>query len=183
MGIVLLILIALTALIIFFFNQLTQNRILVQEGWSGIDVQLKRRHDLIPNLVESVKGYMQHEREVLENVTRLRNQVMTASAIKEKGPLENDISKAIKTIFAVAENYPNLKADQAFLSLQKDLTAIEDELQLARRYYNGTVRNYNIAAASLPGNIIAGIFHFSPADFFQLDSSDEGQTPQVNLSK
>ncbi len=159
------------------YNRLVRGRIHVGEGWSGIDVQLKRRHDLIPNLVEVVRGYMQHERDLLERVSQLRAQAAGAGNVGEKAGWENDISRTLKTIFAVAEAYPQLKADRNFLDLQKNLVALEEEIQLARRYYNGTVRNYNVAVQTFPNNLVAGMFAFRPAEFFQLDSDDERAAP------
>jgi len=135
---------------VVMYNRLVQGQIMVEEGWSGIDVQLKRRHDLIPNLVEAVKGYMDHEQNVLQEVTRLRSEAGTVSEPADRSRIENNITQGLKTIFAVAEAYPDLKADRSFLGLQKSLTEIEDEVQLARRYYNGTVRNQNILVSSFP---------------------------------
>jgi LemA protein len=153
----------------------------VEEGWSGIDVQLKRRHDLIPNLVETVKGYAKHEREVLENVTRLRSQPAGGGDVKTRAALENNITQALKAVFAVAEAYPDLKANQNFIDLSKSLTQVEDEIQLARRYYNGTVRDYNIKAQSFPGNMVASLFSFQPAEFFEAQTAVERSTQRVNL--
>ncbi len=164
------------------YNRLVQGQIMVQEAWSGIDVQLKRRHDLIPNLVEAVKGYMAHEQNVLEEVTRLRGEAGAVSEPQDRSRIENNITKGLKTIFAVAEAYPDLKADRSFLNLQKSLTEIENDVQLARRYYNGTVRNQNILVASFPSNLIAGVFAFERQDFFELSSSTERAVPQVDLS-
>lgn len=179
-----IILLILLVLIVFgavMYNKLVQGRIHVQEGLSGVDVQLKRRHDLIPNLVEAVKGYMAHERALLEKVTELRSKGMAAEDIKERAAVENDISRTLKSIFAVVEAYPNLKADRHFLQLQQDLTTVEDELQLARRYYNGTVRNYNILVESFPGNLVAGLFSFQRAQFFEVDEAADRAAPQVKI--
>ena len=180
-----IIILGVIVLFIFYaisvYNRLIQGRIHVKEGWSGIDVQLKRRYDLIPNLVETVKGYMQHERGVLENVTKLRAQVMGTGDLKEKAVLENNLSQALKSIFAVAENYPDLKANQNFIDLQKNLNEIENEIQLARRYYNGTVRNYNTDIQSFPSNIVASMFGFKEADFFEVEGAQERATPQVKF--
>jgi len=168
---------------VVMYNRLVQGQIMVEEGWSGIDVQLKRRHDLIPNLVEAVKGYMDHEQNVLQEVTRLRSEAGTVSEPADRSRIENNITQGLKTIFAVAEAYPDLKADRSFLGLQKSLTEIEDEVQLARRYYNGTVRNQNILVSSFPSNLIAGVFAFERQDFFELSSSTERAVPQVDLNK
>lgn len=181
MEILLLVLVILLTSGIAVFNSLVQGRVHVKEGWSGMDVQLKRRHDLIPNLVETVKGYAKHEREVLENVVRLRSQSAGEDDVKAKAALENDITQALKQVFAVAEAYPDLKANQSFIDLSQNLTRVEDELQLARRYYNGTVRNYNIKVQSFPGNMVAGLFHFQAAEFFEVQTATERSAPQVNL--
>lgn len=166
---------------IVIFNQFVQKKNLVLEAWSGIDVQLKRRHDLIPNIVEAVKGYMQHERGLLEDIARLRTQATQAQEIKGRAAAENNLTQSLKTLFAVAENYPNLKADQHFLELQKTLTAVEDDLQLARRYYNGTVREFNILTQSFPSNLLAAVFHFKNFEFFELESVAERQVPDIKI--
>ena len=175
---------AVVLLVIFavsIYNRLVSSKIHVDEGWSGIDVQLKRRYDLIPNLVEAVKGYMQHERGVLENVTSLRSRAMGTTDVKGKAELENNITQALKTIFAVAEAYPDLKANQNFLELQKNLNQIEEEIQLARRYYNGTVRDYNIQVQSFPSNVFAQSFNFKVAEFFEITEAAERAAPQVKF--
>lgn len=163
------------------FNQLVHQRNLVEEAASGIDVQLKRRYDLVPNLVETVKGYRQHEQSLFEQVTKLRAQLMAAGSLDEKKPMENNFSRSLKSIFALAENYPDLKANQSFLDLQKSLVDIEDQLQMARRYYNGSVRNYNILAQSFPANVVAAIFGFKGASFFEIEYATERQTPDVKF--
>lgn len=148
------------------YNSLVQTKILVDEAWSGIDVQLKRRYDLIPNLVETVKGYAKHEKSTFEKVTELRNAAMKADSIEKKGELENQLSSTLKTLFAVAENYPELKADQNFIKLQDSLSEIETEIQGARRYYNGTVRDFNTKIMVFPNNLLAGILGFKAREFF-----------------
>lgn len=172
----LIILAALGALFFGWFvggyNALVRLYALVQEAWSGIDVQLKRRYDLIPNLVAVVKQYSIHEQSVLENVTKMRSISMQAKTVEEKAQAEGELTQALKTLFAVAENYPNLKANENFMELQKTLTDIEDQIQLARRYYNGTVRNYMIARTSFPTNIIAGIVGFGPASYFEIEPAE-----------
>ena len=167
--------------VVGIYNGLVQGRMQVREGWSGIDVQLKRRHDLIPNLVETVKGYMGHEKGVLEEVARLRSQATGATALKERAALENNITRAIGAIFAIVENYPDLKANQSFLDLQKSLSGVEEEIQLARRYYNGTVRDYNIQVQSFPSNLIANAFHFETQEFFEIETASERQAPAVKF--
>ena len=166
---------------VFTYNLFIRDRNLIKEAWSGIDVQLKRRHNLVPNLVESVKGYSQHEKNLLEEITRKRSEAARVETIKEKAPVESDLSGVLKNLFIVAENYPDLKANQNFLDLQNQLVEIEDQLQYARRYYNGAVRNYNIRVESFPSNIIAGIFDFKQDNFFELTLATERTTPEVRL--
>ena len=166
---------------IIFFNSLIRQKMLMKEAWSGIDVQLKRRRDLIPNVVETVKGYMGYEKGLLKEVTEIRSKIDQAATVKEKGAQENNLSRTLKSIFALAEAYPDLKANNSFLGLQKNLAEIEDQIQLARRYYNGTARNYNIAVQSFPGNIVAGLFHFAPSEFFEIEYATERQVPDVKF--
>ena len=181
-GIIILGLGILTALWgVISYNRLVQLKSLSDEGWSGIDVQLKRRYDLVPNLVAVVEGYKIHEREVLENVTKMRAASMGATTIEEKGLAEKGLTGALKTLFAVVENYPELKANENFLSLQQQLSSLETEIQLARRYYNGAARNYNIAVRSFPSNIIANTFGFAALHYFELDSSAEREVPKVKF--
>ena len=139
------------------FNQLVRLKALVDEAWSGIDVQLKRRYDLIPNLVAVVKQYSIHEKSIFDEIARARSMAINAHGIQEKAAAEAGLSQTLKTLFAVAENYPNLKANENFMELQKDLASIEHEIQLSRRYYNGTARNYNIVVSSFPSRIIASL--------------------------
>jgi len=166
---------------IFTYNLFIRDKNLIKEAWSGIDVQLKRRHNLIPNLVESVKGYSNYERNLLEDITRKRAEASKIESIKEKAPAESDLSGMLKNLFVVAENYPDLKANQNFLDLQNQLVEIEDQLQYARRYYNGAIRNYNIRVESFPSNIIAGIFDFKQDNFFEISLATERSTPEVKL--
>ncbi len=166
---------------VFTYNLLIKQKNLMREAWSGIDVQLKRRADLIPNLVEAVKGYKQFERSTLENVTALRAKAAATGGIKEKADSENAVSQALKSIFAVAEAYPDLKANKSFLDLHKNLVDIEDQLQMARRYYNGTVRDYSILIQSFPSSIVASVFGFGKADFFEIEYATERKTPEVTL--
>jgi LemA protein len=171
----------LTVTFIAIYNRFIRVRNLVEEGWSGIDVQLKRRTNLIPNLVEAVKGYMGHERELLSQITELRAQSMSARDVGEKGRLEGLLSRSLANVFAVAEGYPDLKANQNFLELQQQLSEIEEQIQMARRYYNGTVRNLNIQVESFPSNIVAGIFNFTKAEFFEIEDQAERAVPQVKF--
>jgi LemA protein len=179
-----ILLIAVIAIIvwaIFTYNLFVRDKNLIKEAWSGIDVQLKRRHNLIPNLVASIKGYSQYEKTLLEDITQKRSEAAKIESIKEKAPVESDLSGMLKNLFIVAENYPDLKASQNFLDLQKQLVEIEDQLQYARRYYNGAVRNYNTRVESFPSNIIAGIFNFKQDNFFEITFATERTTPEVKL--
>lgn len=163
------------------YNQLVRLKSMAQEAWSGIDVQLKRRYDLIPNLVEIVKGYATHEKDVLSNVTRLRTESMNATTVHDKQAAEVGLSGALKTLFAVSENYPDLKANENFLALQTQLSSVEQELQLARRYYNGSVRNYVICMYQFPSNLIAKLFHFTEMSYFELDNDQERSAPKIKF--
>jgi len=162
------------------YNGLVRLKALVQEAWSGIDVQLKRRYDLIPNLVVVVKQYSIHEKEVLENVTKMRSFAMSAQSVSQKIEAEQGLTGALKTLFAVSENYPDLKANQNFLQLQQQLTVLEDELQLSRRYYNGAARNYNISVSAFPSNIIASMFGFVAVSYFEINPF-ERDTPTIDF--
>jgi len=164
------------------YNRLVRNRNLVEEGWSGIETQLKRRSNLIPNLVETVKGYMGQERGVLEKVTEMRSRTGQAATPAERGKAEGLLGQALANVFAVAEAYPELKSNENFLDLQGQLAGIEDEIQMARRYYNGTVRNLNILIESFPSNIIAGLFGFLQAEFFEIENEADRAVPRVSFS-
>lgn len=157
--------------VILTYNRLITLRNRVKEAWSDINVQLKRRYDLIPNLVETVKGYAVHESGVFERVTEARTRAMGAQTLKEKAEAENILSGTLKTLFAVSENYPELKASANFLELQRELTDTEDKIQAARRFYNSNVLELNNKIQSFPANMIAGIFNFKPAEFFQLEEA------------
>lgn len=177
-----LVVLAIAALwIILSYNGLITLRNRTQEAWADIDVQLKRRYDLIPNLVETVKGYAAHEREVFEKVTEARGKAMGAQGLKEKGEAENFLSNTLKSLFAVAENYPDLKASQNFLELQRELSDTEDKIQAARRFYNGNVRDLNIKVESFPTNIIAGIFHFVKMEFFEIEEAAAREPVKVKF--
>lgn len=167
--------------IILTYNRLVRLRNMVAEGWSDIDVQLKRRATLIPNLVETVKGYVGHEKNLLSAITDLRSRSLQAQKVGEKGEIETALSRSLGSLMAVAEAYPDLKANQNFLELQKDLADTEDQIQTARRYYNGTVRNLNITIESFPSNMVAKLFAFAQAEFFVLDDVNERQAPQVRF--
>lgn len=163
------------------YNRLVRLRNMTSEAWSGIDVQLKRRHDLVPNLVEAVKGYTSHERDLLENVASARAQSMSATAVPARSEAENSLSGQIRSLIAIAEDYPDLKASSTFLDLQKGLTEIEDQIQYARRYYNATVRDYNTRVQSFPDVLEAKLFGFKDADFFEIEFATEREAPDVQM--
>ncbi len=163
------------------YNALVRGRNRVKESWSDIDVQLKRRHDLIPNLVETVKGYAAHESQVLEGVIKARSAAMGANGLAEKGQAENMLSGALKNLFALAEAYPQLMAVESFTKLQDELTDTEDKIQAARRFYNTNVMTLNTMVEQFPTNIIAGRFDFQKAEFFQLDNESEREPVQVKF--
>ena len=166
---------------IAIYNKLVRHRNLVKEGWSGIDVQLKRRANLIPNLIETVKGYMGHERGVLEEVTKLRAQSAADHTPGEQGPIEGALGRALGRLFALAENYPDLKASTNFIDLQDELSEIENQIQLARRYYNGAVRDLNILIEQFPSNLVAGQFGFVQAEFFEIEDAADRAVPEVSF--
>jgi LemA protein len=167
--------------IIAIYNSMVRGRILVREGFSGVDVQLKRRHNLIPNLVKTVEGYADFERSVLDDVTRLRTQAMGDQSVDEKQRDESALSGALHNLLAVAENYPDLKANTNFLDLQQNLADIEDALQKARRYYNGTVRDYNTRVQTFPSNLIARAFGFRNEEFFEMENESERAVTDVEF--
>jgi len=166
------------------FNGLVRRKNMVAEGWSGIEAQLKRRADLIPNLVETVKGYAAHERGTLDELTKLRSSAQQAPSgdVQARAETERQITAMIGRVMAVAEAYPDLKASANFQSLQQDLGEIENEIQLARRYYNGTVRDFNVMIEQVPSNIIAGWFAFKQAAFFEIENAAERNVPKVSFS-
>jgi LemA protein len=170
---------------VFTYNGLVSARNRTQEAWSEIDVELKRRHDLIPNLVNTVQGYMGHERGTLEAVTQARADAVAAGATGDPakiGAAENMLSQSLRSLFAVSENYPDLKAIAAFTNLQETLTATEDKIEFSRRFYNGNVRDYNIALQTLPTSLIAGALGFKPFAFFQADDQDRA-VPTVSFNQ
>ena len=166
---------------VLIYNNLVKNTNLVKEGWSGIETQLKRRANLIPNLVETVKGYATHEREAFEEVTSLRAQAFGAKGVGDRAQLEGRLTAALGNLFALAENYPELKASQNFQELQNSLAEVEDQIQLSRRYYNGTVRDLNILVESFPSNLIANAFRFRQAEFFELENAADREVPKVEF--
>lgn len=163
------------------YNDLVQLRESVKNGWSQIDVQLKRRHDLIPNLVETAKGYMAHEKETLEKVIQARQQAIDAKGLKDKQQAENFLSGTLRSLFAVSENYPNLKADAQMMRLHEEITSTENKIAFARQYYNDEVNRLNTTIQSFPDNIIAGIYKFSLADFFEITDAKDKETPEVKF--
>lgn len=163
------------------YNRLVHLKALLNEGWSGIDVQLKRRYDLIPNLIATVKGYSTHEKELFENIAQLRASAMRATSINEKRELESSLTAGLKSLMVIVESYPELKANTNFLHLQSELSGIETELQLSRRYYNGTARNFNSSVASFPSNIIAQKYGFENVAYFELSTAQERETPKVQF--
>ena len=182
------ILIIIVAVIVLFllygvsiYNRLVKLRNLVQEGWSSIDVMLKKRHDLIPNLVETVKGYATHERETLDSVTRARSQAIGANSVEAKEAAEKNLNQAMMNLFAVAEQYPDLKANTNFQQLQSELTSIKNDIEKSRRYYNGTVRENNTLVESFPSNIIANMYKFEKSAFFELQNIAEREVPSVKF--
>jgi LemA protein len=165
--------------LIWIYNRLIRQRNLVNEAWAGIDVQLQLRHELVPNLVETVRGYTQHETAVLEKVTRLRGKNAGASSELAEG--ESSLSRSIGRLFALSEAYPDLKASESFQQLHASLVNIEDQLQYARRYYNGTVRDNNTLVESFPSNLVAGQFGFRSAEFFEIELAIQRSAPDVAL--
>ncbi len=179
--IVLIIIILIIIWIISIYNSLTRMRQRIKEAFSDIETQLKRRYDLIPNLVNTVKGYMKHEKELLENVTRARSQAMNAQNIQDKQEAENMLTNTLKSLFAVAENYPDLKASQNFLQLQDELSDTENKIQAARRFYNTQVRDYNIKLQIFPNNIIVKMFRFTPEEYFEIENEEERENVNVSF--
>jgi len=187
---ILWIVLGIVALVIVFavgvYNGLIKLRNQVKDAWSGIDVQLKRRYNLIPNLVETVKGYAKQESTVFEKVTKARAAAINAKTPAEQGKTENMLSGALKSLFAVSEAYPELKSNQNFLDLQKELSLTEDKIQASRRFYNGTVRDFNTKLEVFPNNILAGVFNFKKEEFFQIEGTEEEvkktkATPEVKF--
>ncbi len=168
--------------LIVAYNRFIRGVHLVREAWSGIDVQLKRRHDLVPNIVEAVKGYSSHERDVFEEVAALRAVGSDGDDVHKRSEAENALTQSIKTLFAVAEDYPELRASENFLSLHEALVEVEDDIQYARRYYNGTVRDFNIRVEAFPSNIVAAMFGFRRREYFEIELASERLVPEMDLS-
>lgn len=183
MGLLILVAVLVIAAVwaVSIYNGLVRRRNVVAEAWSGIDTQLKRRADLIPNLVETVKGYAGHERETFENLARLRSQGQAQTDVAQRAQTEAAITAAIGRLMAVAEAYPQLRASENFQSLQKDLADLEDQIQLARRYYNGAVRDFNVMIEQFPSNFVANWGGFKAAPFFQIDDAADRAVPKVSF--
>lgn len=183
MYLILAIILVAVVFLVFLYNSLVALKNKVKEAWADIDTQLKRRYDLIPNIVETVKGYMGHEKGTLEKVTELRAKALGAQGLEQKAEAENMLSDTLKSLFAVAENYPDLKANQNFLDLQNTLKEVEEHLQLSRRYYNGTVRDYNTKLQVFPNNLIAKQFGFAESEFFETKEEKQREAVQVSFEK
>ncbi len=185
MNMTLLIILGVAALVVLWgvgiYNNLIRLLNLVKEGWSGIETQLKRRSDLIPNIVETVKGYAAHEKGTFEAITQARAAATAATDPAERAKAEGQVSALLGKIVAVAEAYPELKANTNFLELQRELSSVEEQINLARRYYNGAVRNYNTAIQTVPNNIIAGVTRFVPAEYFEIEDPAERAAPKVSF--
>lgn len=181
--IIVAIVVAIALYIISLYNKLVKNRQSVEEGWSGIDVQLKRRSNLIPNLLAAVKGYMQHEKGVLEEVTKMRARANEAQGKgpEERAKAEGALSAGLMNLFAVMENYPELKANENVLDFQNNLEEIENQIQMSRRYYNGAVKIMNVSVESFPSNLVANHFNFIKAEFFEIDDAAARQVPKVEF--
>jgi LemA protein len=181
--ILLIVIVVIAAFLISLFNSLVGLRNRVKNAWAQIDVQLKRRHDLIPNLVETVKGYMVHERETLESITKARTRAMEAGSVGEKSQAEADLSGALGRLMVVVENYPTLKANENFLALQEELTSTENKIAFARQSYNDAVLFFNNKIQMFPSNLIATMFNFTASEFFLVEDASEKAVPQVTFKK
>ena len=184
MGFLIVVVIIVVFAVLMFvsmYNSLIKLRNQVKNAWSQIDVQLKRRHDLIPNLIETVKGYMTHERETLQNITNARSQAMNATGVADKAKAEGELSGAMSKFFLVVENYPDLKANQNFLALQEELTSTENKISFSRQSYNDQVLFYNNKIQMFPSNILAGMFNFTQEQFFQVEDKADREVPKVSF--
>lgn len=179
--VIVIVLAALIVVGVMLYNRLVRRRNRVSTAWSDIDVQLQRRHDLIPRLVTAVDQYAKYERATLEAISALRAEAMKVAEVTERGRVEEQLSDGLGRLIALAENYPDLKANENFLELQSELVETENYLQFARRYYNGSVRDYNTAIETVPANVIAGMFRFEPRPFFQKSSDEAANVPLVKL--
>ncbi len=181
MLVALIVIAILVVLVAGAYNGLVSSRNKVKDQWSQIDVQLKKRADLIPNIVETVKGYAKHEKETLEDVIKARNALNTASTVEDEMKANNQITGALNKLFALSEAYPELKANENFMSLQKDLKDIEDKISYARQFYNDSVMTYNNKVQMFPTNIIANIFNFKESKFFEIENAKDKETPKVSF--
>ena len=181
--IILIIVVVIILFVISLYNQLVALRQRAKNAWSQIDVQLQRRFDLIPNLVETVKGYMGHESDVLTKVTELRSSWANATTVKEKSELDGELSGALKTIMAVSENYPDLKASTNFAQLQEELQNTENKIAFSRQFYNDIATRYNTRLQVVPSNIIASMFHFEPVEMFEVDTAEARKNVKVDFGK
>lgn len=172
----------LVMVFIGIYNKLVRFRKRCDNGWAQIDVQLKRRYDLIPNLVETAKGYMKHEQEVLENVTKARQQAIDVSGVKDQAQAENFLTSTLRSLFAVVENYPELKANENMLALQEELVSTENKISFARQHYNDCVMEYNTKTETVPSNIVASMFNFKQREFFELEDEVQREAPKVDFS-
>ncbi len=179
--IVLGVLVLVVLLAIYTYNSLVTKRVRVRNSWSQIDVQLKRRYDLIPNLVETVKGYAAHESETLERVIQARNQAISANGVAQQAEAENMLTGALGKLFALSESYPNLKANENFAQLQEELTSTENRIAFARQHYNDTTASYNTACQTFPNNLLAGMFGFKLEDFFEIEEPEMREAPKVTF--
>ncbi len=177
--------IALTSIVVVYFiyiyNRLIRLQNMTNEAWSGIDVQLKKRYELVPMLVKAVAGYARHEKNLLESITQLRSQGINANTVKDQEMAEAGLSKALGNLFVVVESYPDLKANQNFLELQREISKVEHDLQRARRYYNGSVRNYNILIEQFPSNLVANIASHKQRDYFDIKNETERSVPGIEV--
>ncbi|MCD6245985.1 LemA family protein [candidate division WOR-3 bacterium] len=180
-----IVLIVIIVLIIMYivgiYNTLVASKVRIDNAWASIDVQLKRRYDLIPNLVNAVKGYMEHEKEIFIKVTQARSNAMNANGVAEKAKAEGELTNALKSLFAVMENYPNIKANENMMQLQEELTSTENKISFARQHYNDVVAFYNTLIQKFPQNIIAGMFNFTKREFFKLENEEEREAPKVKF--
>ena len=181
MGIILGIIVAIILIILIIYNNLVKLRPTVKNAWSKIDVQLQRRFDLVPNLIESVQGYMEHEQEMFTKISEIRTSWANATSLNEKAELDTQLSNTLKTIMAVSENYPVLKASENFSKLQEELRATENKIAASRQFYNDSVTRYNIKLEVIPSNIIASLFNFTPEELFEAESDEARKNVSVNF--
>ncbi len=179
--IILVVILVFVLIFVMQYNGLVKLRNRVDNAWSQIDVQLKRRHDLIPNLIETVKGYAKHEAETLENVVKARNAAVSANGVQAQGAAEGALSGALGKLFALSESYPDLKANTNFLEFQEELTATEDKVSYSRQFYNDSVLGYNNKIGTIPSNIIAGMFNFTAREFFETETPEDREVPKVQF--